>query len=801
MICLPQAVLGMHRPSFEFHVWPTRWQASLSVMGAAMDHVSGEYISGDDTAAKPASSRSVKRTARQHRAGSLATLAALLLAGTSTQSLAQSATPGATTLDTIFVEAGTMAPIAERFGALPGGVALVTQDQTPETANLTVSRALRMVPGVVVQDFFGGNDQPRIQIRGSGLQQNPVERGILMLQDGLPLNRADGSYIVGFANPRQASSMEVYRGYMANRLGANVLGGAINLVSPTGSEQSGFSGSVSGGSFGQVGVSGRAGFSQDAFDGLFQADFTRRNGFRDYNSSRRTSIGGNVGYQLSDSIKTRVFAGYTDLGFDVAGPLTKSQLEADPRKVHLGPTVLPNGTAINPGPNVIRDKPRREASQFLIGSRTTAEFDAHLIDVVLGYTYTDDMFRFPINSGIRTTKGGDFTGVLRYAYKPDDAAPLPLFETTAQYSIGSADRGNYINQAGTQGAQFGDSKLDATTLSLHSGFNIPVSERWTISPAISYAHATRDNDDRYGQLMRPTVAYNPRRPTMSLPNGAVPAVSTSYDRSYQAWSPSLGVSFRPNAENTFFAAVSRSFEPPTHDDLLATINGTPNSSAGRPQPPNPKFVADAFRTPDLKAQTATTVEAGWRGEHGIFGWDAVTYYSWVDNELLSLRDVTGSSLGAINADKTTHFGIELGLSAQLTGALGTRLAYTYQDFRFVDHPLRGNNRLAGAPRHVISAQVDYAVTEAWSVQGALRWNPEKTPVDNANTLYLDPYAVVDLRTAYQLNDSVTLFGEVTNVFDAKYASSTLVVDQGRPDQAAFLPGDGRGFFAGIKAKF
>ncbi len=322
-----------------------------------------------------------------------------------------------------------------------------------------------------------------------------------------------------------------------------------------------------------------------------------------------------------------------------------------------------------------------------------------------------------------------------------------------------------------------------------------------MSPSIAYSHATRDNRDRYEAATRPTIAYNPRNPTMRLPDGAVPAVSTTYNRSYDAWSPSLGVSFRPNADNLFFAAVSRSFEPPTHDDLLATVNGTPNSSPGRSQPPNPGLVADVFRTPDLKAQTATTVEAGWRGSHGMFGWDAVVYHSWIDNELLSLRDETGSSLGAINADKTTHFGVELGLSAQITDALAARLAYTYQDFRFDGDPMRGNNRLAGAPRHIVTALVDYAVTEAWSVEGALRWNPERTPVDNMNTLYADPYAVVDLRTQYRLNDKVKLFGEITNVFDERYASSTLIVDQARPDQAAFLPGDGRGFFAGITAEF
>lgn len=734
------------------------------------------------------------------KTGILAGAVLLLSTSVSSQCLAQSAAPGATLLDTIIIEAGASAPAAERFGVLPGGVKLITSEDLPDSANPTISRALQMVPGVVVQDFFGGNDQPRIQIRGSGLQQNPVERGILMLQDGLPLNRADGSYIVGFANPRQSDAMEVYRGYMANRLGATVLGGAINLVSSTGADQPGLSVDVSGGSFGQVGLSGRAGFLTDVFDGLVHVDISQRDGFRDYNSSRRMMIGGNVGYQISDTVKTRFFAGYTDLGFDVAGPLTRDQMRANPRQVHTGPTVTPGG-AINPGPNVIRDQPRREASQFLIGSRTTAEFDAHLIDVVLGYTHTDDMFRFPISSGVRTTKGGDFTGVLRYAYKPDDLALLPLFEATAQYTTGSANRENYLNASGSQGTLFGKSDLDASTLALHAGFNIPLGDQWTISPAIAYAHANRDNTDRYGLPMRPTIGFNPANPMTRLPDGAVPTVSTSYNHAYNAWSPSLGATYRLNDNNTFFAAVSRSFEPPTHDDLLATVNGTPNSSPGRPQPGNPGFVADAFRTPDLKAQTATTIEAGWRGNHGDISWDAVVYYSWIANELLSLRDVTGSSLGAVNADKTTHFGIELALSAQITSTFLGQIAYTYQDFRFDNDPVRGNNRLAGAPRHIVSALLNYDLTEDWAVQGALRWSPEKTPVDNMNTLYADPYVVVDLRTQYRLNDSVTLFGEVTNVFDENYASSTLIVDQARPDQAAFLPGDGRGFFAGVKARF
>jgi iron complex outermembrane receptor protein len=753
--------------------------------------------------AQPLPTAPARAFQRSRRHGRLM-LAALLTTVSAQACLAQSASPGsAIVLDTIVVEgasAGVPAFVRDRFFATAGGATLLSAEDNPPSGNPTLAQALQNAPGVVVQEFFGGNDQPRIQVRGSGLQQNPVERGILVLRDGLPLNRADGSYVVGLANPLQAQSIEVYRGPTAHRLGATVLGGALNFVSPTGNSAPGTQAQISGGSFGQLNLSAQTGFRRDGVDALIQGDFSRRDGYRVYNESRRASVSANVGIALTEVIKTRFFVGYTDLGFDVAGPLTKQGLRTDPKQVHGGPRVVA-GVAVDPGPNVLRDRPRRETQQFFIGNRTTAEFGPHLVDLGLGYTYTDDMFRFPISSGVRVTRGGDFTAVARYAYKPDQGAPLPLFETTAQYVIGSAKRENYLNQGGTKGALFGESDLDASTLSLYAGANIPIWQSVTLSPAISYAHATRDNTDIFSAVRRPTNAYNPASPYALLPNGSVPRQDSSYKRSYDGWSPSLSLSWRPNPDQIVFAALSRSFEPPTHDDLLATINGTPNSSPGRPNPGAPMAASAAFSTPSLRAQTGTTLEGGWRGRRGDVSWDGVVYYSWIDKELLSLRDATGASLGAVNADKTTHFGVELGLGAKLLDRLTGRLAYTYQDFRFDNDPTRGNNRIAGAPRHLINATLQFQATQAWMVQAALRWNPEKTPVDNMNTLYAAPYALVDLRTEYRINDNFTVFGEVSNVFDKTYAASTLIVDQARTDQAAFLPGTGRAFYAGLKARF
>ncbi len=58
---------------------------------------------------------------------------------------------------------------------------------------------------------------------------------------------------------------------------------------------------------------------------------------------------------------------------------------------------------------------------------------------------------------------------------------------------------------------------------------------------------------------------------------------------------------------------------------------------------------------------------------------------------------------------------------------------------------------------------------------------------------LNPLAMIVVYTV--------IFAEVSNLFDETYASSTLVLDQASPLQAAFIPGTGRAFTLGAKLKF
>jgi len=119
--------------------------------------------------------------------------------------------------------------LQETLRRVPGGTNLIDLDQQRGSQS-TVAKVLDFEPGIIIQTFFGGNDQPRLNIRGSGIQDNPVSRGIQLLQDGLAMNQADGSFIIGLLDPEQAQYVSVYRGSNALRYGGTTLGGAIDLM-------------------------------------------------------------------------------------------------------------------------------------------------------------------------------------------------------------------------------------------------------------------------------------------------------------------------------------------------------------------------------------------------------------------------------------------------------------------------------------------------------------------------------------------------------------------------------------------
>jgi iron complex outermembrane receptor protein len=139
----------------------------------------------------------------------------------------------------------------EEIDRTPGGIALVGSQKIQESLGTALQDTLTAVPGVMIQPRFGYvADESRLSIRGSGLRNNYHLRGVTLLLDGFPLNYADGFGEFEAAEMLAAKRIEVYKGANALRFGVNSLGGAINLVTRTGEDNSLLETRSEGGSFG-----------------------------------------------------------------------------------------------------------------------------------------------------------------------------------------------------------------------------------------------------------------------------------------------------------------------------------------------------------------------------------------------------------------------------------------------------------------------------------------------------------------------------------------------------------------------
>ena len=121
----------------------------------------------------------------------------------------------------------------EEINRTPGGVTIVDTEVVREGRVSNFNDTLGMAAGVFAQSRFGA-EESRLSIRGSGLQRTFHGRGIKLMQDGIPVNLADGSFDFQTIEPMATRYIEVYRGANALRYGASTLGGAINFISPTG---------------------------------------------------------------------------------------------------------------------------------------------------------------------------------------------------------------------------------------------------------------------------------------------------------------------------------------------------------------------------------------------------------------------------------------------------------------------------------------------------------------------------------------------------------------------------------------
>ncbi|MBN2234125.1 MAG: TonB-dependent receptor [Opitutales bacterium] len=641
---------------------------------------------------------------------------------------------------------------------IAGGSNLALLNDIGLRRTLTLKDALESEPGVIIQDFFGSNDQPRIFIRGSGIQSNPQRRGVEFLQDGIPLNFADGSFAISLVDIRQARFIEVFRGSNALQYGSATLGGAINVVSRKGVEIGGLELSTEAGSFGYLAGSMGYGSRTANTDTYTFVSYNESDGFREHNTSSRFNAQTNLLWKINNNWQNGLYITWTEADFDVPGPLTWAQLKSDPIQI---------GKGLNPphsiGPNVVRDLPRRSTRSFRVADKSIYRLgEDSRISASAYYQTVDDLFLFPVTAGAQDDAYHDYGLNAEISTHTENHTLLGGVRITR----GTTDRSYSANVSGEIGKTYAENDLMAFNMVLYMEDAYQISERLTGILSFQLSRNTRNNEDVFE-----TPMDRPSWNAVQQKYASFSAADSSLDVDYTGFNPKAGFVYYLNTKDQLYANVSRSFEPPTFDELLVTEGATPNSGPTQ------------VRSVKLDAQKATTIEVGTRANHERISWNLSIYRSWVEDEILTTTDLVGvAGMTRNSSDPTIHQGLEFGLSATLFQNIlsddGDRIvmdaAYNYSDFHF-QKGLYQDMRIAGAPEHYVFTSLSYRHPSGLSLGMNVEWVPEATPTDHQNTVYSPSYHVIGLRLAWQ-RDAWSVFVEGRNITNESYASSFLIRD-------------------------
>ena len=628
-----------------------------------------------------------------------------------------------------------------RLSETPGAVAVVSAESyrdrfAPGTADL-----LRYVPGVYAQKKWGGDT--RLSIRGSGVGNPNHNRGVLLAQDGVPFNEADGYGDFQLIDPSIARYTEVYKGGNALRFGGALLGGAVNLVTPTGrnAAQENLL-RLDGGAWGTLRSHAEIARAFGDWDVFAAATGQTARGWRQQSEGQEQHASLNLGRSFGEEREVRLLASGGYVHQEIPGSLTLDQALRTPKLA-------------NPG-NLANNYQRDMAS--LRGALQTRWRlgPATLFEGVVYATWKD--LDHPIFQVI-AQESRNWGAFGRFDWTGEVAGRRADAFYGAWLRIGDLDAAQYINVRGSRGPQTAKSRQNAKALDVFGEGRLFVADQLAMVAGGSYGKAWRDYQ------------------SFRLPGGGFD-LKESVD--YDWFAPRLGLLWEASDGAQVYANLTRSVEPPNFSALSPTADG---------------FTA-------LKPQSAWTAEIGTRGRRGRLTWDVALYRAAIRHELLNYTVDADHPAATFNADRTVHQGLEAGLDWNITPALRLRQTYTWSDFRFDDDLQYGDNRLPVVPEHFYRAELKYEHAAGWWLAPNLEWSISDIWADYANTLKAPSYAILGLSAGWKLPRGVNLYVDARNLTDKRYVSNVSAITDARlVSTAVFFPGDGRSVFGGISWAF
>lgn len=629
----------------------------------------------------------------------------------------------------------------KRIQAIPGGANVIDGDSYREGRVATLNDSLSYSPGVFSAPRFGA-EEARLSIRGSGIQRTFHLRGIKLMQDGVPLNLADGSGDFQAIEPLHTRYVEVYRGANALQYGSSTLGGAINYVSVTGHDNWRLLLRGELGSFGYERLQATGGAVAGDLDWAATYSTFDQDGFRRHAAQHAQRATANAGYRISAGAETRFFLSYANSDSELPGNLTKAQLEADPRQAN---------------PANMSGHQKRDIDWYRVSNRTVVRFGEARLE--LHGWYLEKTLFHPIFQ-LLDQKNRDGGAEARWVSEAQLGGRRNILTAGISPTRGTIEEDRWVNAGGNRGARTNKFDQLAENVELYVEDQHYFLPRTAFIAGAQHSRNRRKNTDRF----------------IAAGEG-----DESFDQRYSRSSPKIGLRHELTPQAQVFANFSGSYEPPSFGEL-----------------------AGGLRPNLVSPQRAKTFELGSRGSMENVAWDAAIYHARVEDELLQTQVFPAGNSGVaapqtVNAGRTVHQGLELGTSGKLLRAFEWRQALFINRFRFDGDPDFGGNTLPGLPKSLFKGEIVYRASYGVHVAVNLEHSPSRYPVDMANTLFADPYTLWGARIGQKIGGHWYWFLEGRNLTGEKYAATTGVTrNQAGADGAQFLPGEGRSLYAGLE---
>lgn len=644
---------------------------------------------------------------------------------------------------------------------------IVTAEEIKEKNYKSVKEALEDIPAVnIINNTFGS----MIDLRGQGgLDGNSAgaKANVQILLDGVAINSLETSMVSSPINTISIDNVErieVIPGGGSVIYGSGTSGGVINIITKKG-----------------TGTRANAGYSYTSFNGKkydvsaghtigkFDIDLSYSNneakGYRDDSKDDSEYFQGKVRYDINDNHNVEFKYNNYNAGANILDSLTKEQLEQD-RK--MGDT---DGF-------ITKMDTDKDDYTLTYNGKLSSNLD---INTIAFYSKTDMLMDMPSESAdtkwnFKDEKKGVKTK-LKYSYGNNNSIIWGI---------------DYINN---DGGRYGKVNVNNAMMSMNTKTDMDLNKD-TIATFVMNTY--KYNDFEFTQGIRYEKSdYEVTRTSATKITSSIPTMNKetfssqtfTKDEDNYAWE--LSGSYNYSDTGRTYLRYERGFTSPGPSLLTNKYGGS-------------------YYLNNLDSQTYNSFEIGMSDYKGFTAINLSLFYSLTDKEIYTYMSsgMTNSNILNYNLDKTERYGFEIKLEQYIDKLT---LSQTYQ---YINAEIKkgkeklfdgnGNvitgenlsgNKIAGVPEHRFTLGAKYDFTNNFNINGEVVYNGNSYINNNNKYGKQDNYVVTNIRANYNMDNGLSLFAGINNLFDEEYCTS---VSYSQSEGYTYDPAAERNYYVGFR---